>query len=328
MTQSLGVAKPHKRQKHTKIRKTEVNEKFRFMYNQIEEQYASDLEEKRKKLIKSGGICLILLAITILIYVFLRVVLRINIGRHNKMMMSIFIIPAFYFIYKYRRYNKIYVESFKSKIIRNFVKYIDNNLNYEQYGGEWLLDNYLDAEFEDKEFNKFVTDDYIEGYNKDDIHIEMCNFSLENVNRNDEFLNLVDEGIFSITQLNKFLPNEIRIKKNKYLMNFSEPKVQMDSKEFEKYFDVYSNFNILAMEILTHDIMEELVRFYDKYKIEFEIVIKNNNIYIRFNTGVMFEPNILKKSGDMETLWIYYNVLNFVTNVTVKINKLLKDLEV
>ena len=82
------------------------------------------------------------------------------------------------------------------------------------------------------------------------------------------------------------------------------------------------------MEILTHDIMEELVNFYVKYKIKFEIVIKNNNIYIRFDTGSMFEPNILRKSNDINTLWVYYSILNFVTNFSFKINKLLKDVEV
>ena len=82
------------------------------------------------------------------------------------------------------------------------------------------------------------------------------------------------------------------------------------------------------MQILTHDIMEELVQFYNTYKIEFEIIVKNNNIYIRFNTGVMFEPNILKKANSINTLWIYYNVLRFTINVTEKINKELKDLEV
>ena len=56
--------------------------------------------------------------------------------------------------------------------------------------------------------------------------------------------------------------------------------------------------------------------------------MKNNNIYIRFNTGVMFEPNILRKSNDFYTLWFFYNVLKFSVNVYVKINKLLKDLEV
>ena len=85
---------------------------------------------------------------------------------------------------------------------------------------------------------------------------------------------------------------------------------------------------MLDMEILTHDVMQELTEFYDTYKIKFETVIKNNNIYIKFDTGAMFEPNILKKSNDINSLWIYYNVLNFVTNLTIKINKLLKDLEV
>ena len=85
----------------------------------------------------------------------------------------------------------------------------------------------------------------------------------------------------------------------------------MDSKEFEKYFDVYSNSDIITMEILTHYIMGELVQFYDKYKIKFEIVIKNYNIYIRFNTGAVFELNILKKSNDINTLWVYYNILKY-----------------
>ena len=137
-----------------------------------------------------------------------------------------------------------------------------------------------------------------------------------------------NEGIFSVTKLNSYLTNEIRIKPNEYSFNNNYNRVEMDSKDFEKFFDVYSNSKILAMEILTHDIMEELVHFYNTYKIKFEIILKNNNIYIRFNTGVMFEPNILKKSNDMKTLWIYYNVLKFVTNVTIKINKLLKDIQI
>ena len=82
------------------------------------------------------------------------------------------------------------------------------------------------------------------------------------------------------------------------------------------------------MEVLTHDIMEKLVQFYNTYKIKFEIVIKNYNIYIRFDTGVVFEPNILKKSNDINTLWVYYNIFNFVTNFTIKINKLIKNIEV
>ena len=127
--------------------------------------------------------------------------------------------------------------------------------------------------------------------------------------------------------MNNRVYDEVTIKTNKVLFKDTNI-VEMDSSEFEKYFDVYSNSNILSMEILTHDIMEELVNFYVKYKIKFEIVIKNNNIYIRFDTGSMFEPNILRKSNDINTLWVYYSILNFVTNFSFKINKLLKDVEV
>ena len=135
-------------------------------------------------------------------------------------------------------------------------------------------------------------------------------------------------GYLQLHGINKSINDEIRIKKNKILLKEYEYKVEMDSREFEKYFDVYAKSNIVAMEILTHDIMEELISFYQKYETNFEILIKNNNVYIRFDTGAMFEPNILKKAHDIDTLWIYYSVLQFVTNVTTKINKLLKEIEI
>lgn len=327
MIVSFGVAKPHKKHKYTKIRKTKISYKFREMYNYIETEYASELEENRKKLIKSIITCFILFMIAFLLYMLLNQMLDFN-TRNGKILGILFIPAVMYYIYKYKKCNEIYVENYKGKIIKNFVEYINHNLNYYQHGGKDLLNYYLDAKFEDREFNNFVTDDYIEGYNENGTNIEMCNIALENVNDKGEFKNMVYEGIFSVTELNSYLTDEIRVKKNRYILKNNYNKVEMDSKEFEKYFDVYSDSNILAMEILTHDIMEELVQFYNTYRIEFEIVIKNNNIYIRFNTGVMFEPNILKKSNDMNTLWIYYNVLKFITNVTIKINKLLKDLDV
>lgn len=328
MVTSFGVAKPHKKHRHKKIKKTAISNKFKGIYNYIETEYASELEENRKKLIKSIIICFILFVIGFLLYILLKERLDLNTSRSRRILGIPFIPAVIYYIYKYKKYNGLYVENYKNKIIKNFLEYINHNLNYHQYGGKGLLNYYLDAKFEDNEFNSFVTDDYIEGYNENSTNIEMCNFALENVNDKGEFLNMAYEGIFSVTQLNSFLTDEIRIKKNRYTLKNNYNKIEMDSKDFEKYFDVYCNSNILAMEILTHDIMEELVQFYDTYRIEFEIIIKNNHIYIRFNTGVMFEPNILKKSNDMNTLWVYYNVLKFVTNVTVKINKLLKDLEV
>lgn len=253
--------------------------------------------------------------------------MRLNNKNVYNIIYVIFLPTVFYYLYKYKKYNGIYTNSYKEIIIKNFIENINSNLTYSPNGKNELLNNYLDANFDNRSFNKFVTDDYIISSNEDGMLIELCNISLENVSARNELLDLIYEGIFSTSFLNNRVYDEVTIKTNKVLFKDTNI-VEMDSSEFEKYFDVYSNSNILSMEILTHDIMEELVNFYVKYKIKFEIVIKNNNIYIRFDTGSMFEPNILRKSNDINTLWVYYSILNFVTNFSFKINKLLKDVEV
>ena len=313
---------------YTKIRKTATSNEFKKIYNEMEDKYATELEEKRKKLLESIIICFILFIIALVLSIIVLVKLNLIHKRRWGIIGILFVPMCMYYMHNYKKYNTMYVQDFKDKIIKNFVHHINTNLNYYQQGGKELLNSFLDANFKEKQFNDFSTDDYIEGYNSDGTGIQMCNVSLKNRNDKGELINIVYNGIFSVTKINKQISEEVRIEKNQYLVPNNHEKVEMDSKEFEKYFDVYSTSNILAMEILTHDIMEELLEFYEKYDIEFEIVIKNDSIYIKFNTGVMFEPNILKKSNDINTLWIYYNVLKFVTNFTVKVNKLLKDIEV
>ena len=135
-------------------------------------------------------------------------------------------------------------------------------------------------------------------------------------------------GLFLINDSLKNINSSIRIKRNQIkIFSSNKEKVEIDNSTFEKYFDVYSDSDILAMEILTHDVMEDLVHFYNKYKIDFEIVIKGNSIYIRFNTGVMFEPNILSQEFT-STLWVYYSILKFIIDITIKINKLLRDVQI
>ena len=99
----------------------------------------------------------------------------------------------------------------------------------------------------------------------------------------------------------------------------------MDSEEFEKSFDVLSENKILAMQILTADVMESLISFKNKYDIDFEIVLMNNKIYLRFFVSNMFEPQIFGNSMDKELIYTYYIILDFVVEITEKINKVIND---
>lgn len=319
-----GTIKPHIKHKHNKIKKKTVSKRFQEIYNYIESEYAKDLESNRKKLIKYMIICAVLFIISCLLFLFLVTNLRIHTRLGYKLIGFICIPIIMVGVHSYLKYNKIYKENFKDKIIKNLFKYINPNLQYDPIGGNNLHKYYLDAGFKG-DFNKFITDDYIEGCHENNINLKMANIALGD-NDKTKFLY---EGIFSVTEINQYLQDKVIIKKNKYMFKDNDyKKIGMDSEEFEKYFDVYSTSSMLAMEILTHDIMEELVEFYNTYRIEFEIVFKDNHIYIRFDTGVMFEPNILKKSNDLSTLWVYYNVMNFAISLTMRINNVLQEIDI
>ena len=322
---SLTSIVPHKKYKFPKIQETEMDNRFKEAYNHIPKESMSKLTKMQMKIMSLFLFGWLLFGLLGLFSEVSNPNLRILIV--GCVLLGVILIPSLIALYRYIKYKKSYVEIYKNNIIKKFVEHITPNLYYHPQGGENLFNYYLDAKFEDEKFNNFVADDYIKGFDENNISVEMCNISLENVNSKGKFLNMIYEGIFSVTKLNYFLPNEIRIKKNSLILKNNNNKVEMDSAEFEKYFDVYSDSDILAMEILTHDIMEDLVYFYNKYKIDFEIVIKGNSIYIRFNTGVMFEPNILSQEFT-STLWVYYSILKFVIDITIKINKLLRDVQI
>lgn len=99
--------------------------------------------------------------------------------------------------------------------------------------------------------------------------------------------------------------------------------------EFEKYFDVSATNKIIGMQLLTADVMEELIDFENKTNMKYDIIINNNNIYLRFHCGTMFEPANLKKGVlDEKILEKYFYMLNFTYNLSDKIIKLINETEI
>ena len=56
----------------------------------------------------------------------------------------------------------------------------------------------------------------------------------------------------------------------------------MDSSEFENLFYVYSDNSIVAMQILTSDIMEKLVAFEKRLDIHYELIVTGTEVFMRF----------------------------------------------
>lgn len=310
-----------KKKYERKIRKIPINKEFKELYYSIEKNITKELEKIRKRVA-------IIYVVTMLLSILCCVlVLLISDGHNSSRRINleevIVFLPVIIGYYFYNKNNKKYVKMFKENIITNFVYSINHNLEYNPDGEGEMISLYSKAKFEDNHFNSYNVDDYIGGYYKN-VYINLCDMSLEVVDEKDKVLRIVKQGIFTYTKISGDIQEEIRIKKNDIKLG-NKNNIELDSEEFEKYFDVYCKSKIIAYQVLTTDVMEVLVEFYKKFYINFEIIIRNNNIYIMLNTGKMFEPKIFRKSTNIQTLWMYFNIIEFTINLTTEVNKVLKD---
>lgn len=306
--------------------KMENTDKFNKIYDKLYESHIKGLEELRMKA-KSEEIIKILL----LVFGFLSCVIGEASEKSGVLLigyLALFIyICSFVFFKNKSKYKKKY----KNEIISSFVKLVNNNLNYVTLEGksDSLQNEFIKSKIETHSFNRYNYTDYIEGNLSDNIFIRMADIDVKFVSgsgKNRSVQNIF-EGIFAVTDTNKNINGYVKISRNN-LIKDNDFRINMDSEEFEKNFDVFSKDKILAMQILTADVMESLIKFKNKYDIDFEIVLMNNNIYLRFFVSNMFEPKIFGSSMDKELIYIYYIILDFIVEITEKINNLVIETEI
>lgn len=228
-------------------------------------------------------------------------------------------------------YKRKYVHAYKNDVIKKFIQLFNNKLEYSATTDDFFIQrNYINANFTNEDFTNFYADDYIKGYLDSSTFIRMADIKVQRIVRSGKSSYTVTlfSGIFAFTTSIKNINAQIKISKNNFNILTNSGSVEMDNSIFEKYFDVYSENELLTMRILTHDVMNTLVDFYIKYNLPFEIVLSNNIIYLRFFTGKMFEPKIFGKSLDKDLLFTHYNILNFVMTVSNNINKVLQEIEI
>ena len=308
---------------------------FRKIYMDLYNNHIITLEKMRKKLRWRTVLQFTAFALFFVGFIFGRaefVIISPSIDAILPIVGIISFFVGFIFTFINYKYKKTYTSTYKNEIISNFIKLLNDKLIYKPdfSASQQIQRDYIEANFENRNFNRFYQDDYIEGNLDTDISVKMVDVHLQNVtgsgkNRHTEE---IFQGIFGLTKCSKDINTYIKISKNKIKLFDNNSRVEMDSQEFEKYFDIYSEDKILAMRILTADTMEYLINFYEKYKLEFEIVFRNDKIYLRFFTGPMFEPKVFGNSMDKELLFIYYSILDFVLQVTKKVNKTLQEIEI
>ena len=180
-------------------------------------------------------------------------------------------------------------------------------------------------------YNRYSSDDYMEAILNDKYSIQMAEVKTVKVERRSNSrggssttTTIIFHGLFAKIIMDKSINGELRILRNG-LANFDKKQLRMDSSEFEKYFDVSASDKILGMRLLTADVMEDLLEFSKKLDIEYEMTFRKDTIYFRFYTGNMFEPRSKGNALDKEDIYSYYEILEFIINITKKINDVVED---
>lgn len=329
-----------------------INENFKNLYNRLKAENFRELEALRKKvMIQEFGACFgLFLAISVFFAV--GVVLKnvtndlvITFSGYCKAMPFVGIFIAILFLSWGEKYKKDYVKIYKENILPSFIKLINPNLeyyykkhekyeDYKPYNVRTEIENeYLNADFDGSNFDYIEEEDWVKG------QIEENNFfKVTDIKVYEEYIDGDGDrrrrahfkGLFLSIENNKNIETclKININQNNQIEGAEKYQVTMDSSEFEDIFDVYCDDKVLAMRILTTDVMELIMNFYKKYYILFEICYRNNKIYTRFFVENMFEPGTITSSMDIKSLYMYYAIVEFAMNFSREINKLADDVEI
>ncbi len=279
---------------------------FNEIYERVYRETENILEPIRKKA-RNENIYMIIIAIFLaLLFIMTRSII------------AVIIILISGFIYHFfAKSGKKYKTMFKEDIIKKFVKSYSENLEFYPTRGIPKA-TYNLARFE--YYDRYYSEDLITGTLEGGYAINMAEVKTETESTDsdgDTTTYTVFHGLFAEIELNKNINSCVKIRKNSISL-FNKEKIEMDSGEFEKKFNVYSTDKIIAMQLLTSDIMQMLLDFKKENKVVPEITIEDNKFYIRFETGGVFEAKLMKKALDYDMLKKYYDIINFTLDLTEK----------
>jgi len=225
-----------------------------------------------------------------------------------------------------------YNYEFKNIIIEKLLHNFYNKINYTPKL-KMPRDIYCEAQYKEY-FNRYYSDDYMSGFLDDTYPFKMAEVKTqEETTTTDSDGNTSTStttkfhGLFAKIEMNKSINSNLYIGANTLIT--SKQRLEMDSQEFEKHFDVSASNPIIGMQLLTHDIMELLISFRKLTGIKYDISIYNNVMYLRFHTSNMFELKSIKKGAfDKEMLKKYFDVLDFTYTLSKTIIDLIEKTEI
>lgn len=239
------------------------------------------------------------------------------------------IFAVIYFFYRIvhpseKKYQMSYQERYKFQIIGKLVKYYDENLYYHPYSG---INDLVYQRAGYKTYNYFKSEDSIQGNLDGFIPVRISDILVESVSEEDEtpYIIKIFEGLFASVDLKQSINSSIMVYKNTFLED--RVSIKTESNEFDKLFDIKADDKMLAMRILTSDVIDFIVSLKKEKNIEFDFTIINQELSIRMKCSKSFEPPKKKDFLNKNVLYEYYKRLDAMCSLIRKLSEIINSKE-
>ena len=274
-----------------------------------------DTLQRRKQLLGLGFVTL-----TLLFVLFFKNIL------YNKWILLIYILTVFFEFFLLALTGIKYKKIYKLSVIQKLVKSYSENFRYNSAYGvskfEYNASNFPGY------YDTFHSEDLIEGNIDNEFNIKMSEIHLEKRETEvDDDGNVsthyvtVFRGVYGFVNTDIIFPS-FYVSSNRILNKYNNSRIEVDSAEFEKYYDLYTNDKIRTMEIFTADLIEEFNKLKENLKQTIEIRVNSGRIFFRFSMNNSFEAPDFKKSLDFNLM---YNNFKIIDNPIRLISKIIEN---
>lgn len=222
----------------------------------------------------------------------------------------------------------------KKAIINIMIKSFDTNIEYyDKEGIAPEVYNKASVEY----YDYYYSDHLMTFSVKSNYKLQMAETETQYIHTDssgEKNIRVAFSGTFATLNTPKTFKERVYIKKDMHngkdnkvkKLPYKDMRIELDFQEFEEKFDVYASNKIIAMQLLTSDVMLLLDDFYKYMQREFEITIKNDNIYIRIWNGLTFSNSLTKGNElDKELIYKNYRTINFILNISSKLIELINE---
>ena len=112
----------------------------------------------------------------------------------------------------------------------------------------------------------------------------------------------------------------VEIKANDFKANYNKKRIELESAEFEKKFDCFADNKIIALQILTPEIIYLINEFSNTINVPIEISIINDIIYFRILIKDIYTPPKIGNPLSRANIKLLYEILfetkKLVTNIS------------